>query len=225
MKKLIPLAALLAVLPFASANAQDVLTQLMTSYRQVATQAIGAMTAPLLATFLGLATVALAVQLAQDGISGQSERWLATGVNYILSVGLGIWLINNAGNFSHLILQTMGYLAGLVDARAISPTSIFHQGIAASHKAQDAADAAGWHFGSAIVLGIAGLVVLGCFVVIAAAIVVQTVEFYLVSAIVLVMLPLIGLPWTRDSGYSYYYSLLRYSGRRLCDGRYRDRGV
>jgi P-type conjugative transfer protein TrbL len=209
MRKAILSITVLLIVLSSPAHAADILDQLMTSYRTVSAQVIGNITTPLLATFFTLSVIAVAVELSQQGVAGHSEQWLPTLVRWVLSVGLGIWLISNAANFSHLILSTMGYLAGLADSRTISPTTILHQGITASHAAADAADAAGWHFGSAIAFGIGGFVVLGCFIVIAAAIVIQTIEFYLVSCICLVMAPLIGLPWTRDLGVSYWTGLLR----------------
>ena len=155
--------------------------------------------------------ITLAIELGLAAVQG-GDQWMVILVRWILSVGLGIWLITNAENFSHLILNSMGYLAGLADSRSISATSILLQGIAASHAAADAADAVGvLHIGTAIAMGVGSWIVLGCFVVMSGAIVVMTIEFYLVACVCLVMAPLIGLPWTRSIGVDYWVGLLRYA--------------
>lgn len=214
MKRAVVIAGLLVAFPLAAhaQGAANIMDNIITSYIQVANQASGKILPLVLGTYTILSVITLFFALAQEGASSGLERMFPTIVRAILVWGFGLYMLDNAPAFSKLVLQTMNYVAGQIGGQQITPSKILLQGLAIAKIAAQAADAVGIaHLGTAIALDICAIIVAGCFAVIVTQLVVMTVEWYLCAAILMILLPFIGTPWTSDIGWNYYRTVLSLS--------------
>ena len=120
-----------------------------------------------------------------------------------MTIGLSVFILKNASylawSFIHSLSQIAGKLSG--SSTPFSPSDIFNLGLELASKIID--HVGSFSVGDALVMGLAALVVLVIFAMIAAEMTVLLVGSFVIVSGGTVMLAFLGSQWTRDYGMNY----------------------
>ncbi len=144
---------------------------------------------------LTLTGIRLAVKGAEFG------EWAAEFVNQILFIGFFLAVLKNSSTWAAAIVnsfRTAGSQAVVASGGTsmIAPSDVFSVGLALANKVMDQATV--FHPGAAIVFALFALVLMVCFAIIAALLVVALVESYIVISAGVLFMGFGGSRWTKD---------------------------
>ena len=148
-------------------------------------------------TFLILATIELAwagFRLAFR--AADLSEWLAEIVNQILFLGFFALMLRNAATWGTIIVESFRQAGRAAGGTAVDPSQVFTSGVAIAQKVTN--EMSFWSPSASAALLIASLVIIGCFALIAAGMVVTLVQSYIVIAGAVINMAFGGSRWTKD---------------------------
>lgn len=189
-------AALFVVAP-AYAQSADVLDQIVSQFQSQSGTWENELRSLALGTFGLLAIIefaAAAIRLAFRG--ADFSEWLAELVNQILYLGFFLALLQNSVTWGTAIVNSFRQAGKSAAGGGMTPGAVFASGV---DMAQAVTGHMSWYSpASSMALLIAGLVVLVCFALICAWMMVALVESYVVIAASVILMAFGGSRWTKD---------------------------
>ena len=198
-------AVLLATAP-ALAQSPLVLDQVVSQFQSTAAGWQGTLRSFALNTFYILATIELAWSIARLALGrADFSQWLGEVVRQVMFLGFFLALLQNSVTWSTAIVNSFRQAAGAAGNVGIIPSDVFAAGVklATTVLAQmslfDPAASAGFM--------IAGIVILVCFALMAAGIVLALVESYIIISAGVLFMAFGASSWTKD----FAVSTIRYA--------------
>jgi type IV secretion system protein TrbL len=189
-------AILLSAAP-AHAQSADVLDQIVTQFQNQAATWESTLQSLALQTFGLLATIELAIAAIRLAFRGADfSEWLAEVVNQILYLGFFLALLENSVTWGTAIVNSFRQAGKTAAGGGMTPGAVFAAGV---NMAETVTGHMSWYNPAAsMALLIAGLVVLACFAMICAWMIVALVESYLVIAGSVILMAFGATRWTKD---------------------------
>lgn len=159
--------------------------------------------------FWGLALISLVWNAIQMLLHDKGVvDFIAFLFNRVMTIGLSVWLIENAATLAWLIINTFQKVASLLNTSqgVFSPSNVFELGLSIAHKVYSSAS--GFSVGDNIVLGICALIILVVFALIAAEMCILIVGAYVLVSGGVIMMAFLGSEWTRDHALNYFTTIL-----------------
>ena len=129
------------------------------------------------------------------------NEWLETIVTQILFIGFFYWLLLHSSQFAGTIVESFQTAASSAAqasgvSMGMSPSDIFDIGLTLAGRFVSAAS--GWHPGAAVGLFLGAIVVIFCFALVTALLILALVESYVVISAGVLFLGFGGSRWTKD---------------------------
>lgn len=189
----------LAVIAAAPAGAQsaNVLDQVVSQFQGQAAGWEGTLQSLALHTFGILALIDLAFAGFRLVFRGaDASEWMAEIVNQVLFLGFFLALLENAATWGQAIVDSFRQAGKAASGVGVAPSDVFAAGVALGQKVLE--HMSGWHPAAAAALMLAAIVILVCFALIAAWMVVTLVQSYIVIAAGVINMAFGGSRWTKD---------------------------
>jgi len=140
---------------------------------------------------LGWAGIRLALR------NSDASEWMAEIVNQIMFLGFFLALLQNSVSWGRLIIDSFRQAARAVGGGVgVSPGDVFASGVSLGQLVLDQMSI--WHPEASAALMIAGILILGCFALIAAWMVVTLVQSYIVIGAGVLFMAFGGTRWTKE---------------------------
>jgi len=187
---------LLNVAP-AFAQSANVLDQIVSQFQSQTGTWEQSLRSLALGTFGLLAIIELAAAAIRLAFRGADfSEWLAEVVNQILYLGFFLALLQNSVTWGTAIVNSFRQAGKTAAGGGMTPSAVFASGV---DMAQTVTGHMSWYSpASSMALLIAGLVVLVCFALICAWMMVALVESYVVIAASVILMAFGGSRWTKD---------------------------
>ena len=189
--------AIILVATSAHAQSADVLDQIVTQFQTQSATWEHTLQSLALETFGLLATIELAAAAIRLAFRGADfSEWLAEVVNQVLYLCFFLALLENSVTWGTVIVNSFRQAGKTAAGGGMTPGAVFASGV---DMAQTVTGHMSWYNPAAsMALLIAGLVVLACFAIICAWMIVALVESYLVIAGSVILMAFGGTRWTKD---------------------------
>jgi type IV secretion system protein TrbL len=199
-------AAMLAIATPASAQSADVLDQVVSQFQSRAAGWEGALRSFALGTFGILAAIEFAWAAFKLAFRGADvSEWLAELVNQILFLGFFLALLQNSVTWGNAIVNSFRQAASAAGGSAIAPSDVFASGVKIAALVLNQLSI--WHAEASAGLIVAGIVIIICFALMAACMVLALVESYLIISMGVLFMAFGGSRWTKD----FAVSTIRYT--------------
>ena len=181
----------------AYAQSSDVLDQIVSQFQSQSGAWENGLRSLALETFGLLAIIELAAAAIRLAFRGADfSEWLAELVNQILYLGFFLALLQNSVTWGTAIVNSFRHAGKSAAGGGMTPSAVFAAGV---DMAQAVTGHMSWYSpASSMALLIAGLVVLVCFALICAWMMVALVESYVVIAASVILMAFGGSRWTKD---------------------------
>ena len=168
MKRILPIAGLLLLLPIA-AHAQDaaaVPDQVLQAFRGATAGFAGPLLSLAQDTFFVLAGISFAWAVLKLALQrADMSEILAAVVNQLFFIGIFEWAMNAWTTWAPLIIRSFQYAAGQAGGSTFTPGGVVSAGVAIATKVW--AQTSLFRPGDSVILGFCGLLVLVCFALVA----------------------------------------------------------
>jgi type IV secretion system protein TrbL len=208
------LAAILVVLTTTTAYAQatdDAVDGILHLYRDHAAAWQGTLRTLALRLFWLLAGIEFTWGLSKLILKGADlSEFVAEMVNQIMVIGFGLMLLTNSATWATAVVDSFREAANQAVVASggspnLSPSNIFETGVGLALKIL--ARGSVYHLGDSVALAIAGIVILICFALITAHLVMALIEMYIVISASVLLMGFAGSRWTRE----YAFKIFGYS--------------
>ena len=195
-------ALVLVVLPV-EAHAQEVLDTIVDKFKGETSKWETAIKAAAISLFWILAAIEFAVSAIFLALSGAgAQTFAAEIVKRILMVGIFFFILDNGTSIADAIIQSFRQLSKNAGGVEFAPSAIFNSGLNIAQKVVQ--NVSFWSDTSKSVgLIIAALVVVFCFALLAAIVIVTIVEMYIVTYAGIILLGFGGSNFTKDYAVKY----------------------
>lgn len=190
----------------ARAQSADVLDQVVSQFQARAAGWEGALRSFALGTFGILAAIEFAWAAFKLAFRGADvSEWLAELVNQILFLGFFLALLQNSVTWGNAIVNSFRQAASAAGGSAIAPSDVFASGVKIAALVLNQLSI--WHAEASAGLIVAGIVIIICFALMAACMVLALVESYLIISMGVLFMAFGGSRWTKD----FAVSTIRYT--------------
>lgn len=197
---------MLAITAPANAQSADVLDQVVSQFQSRAAGWEGALRSFALGTFGILAAIEFAWAAFKLAFRGADvSEWLAELVNQILFLGFFLALLQNSVTWGNAIINSFRQAASAAGGSAIAPSDVFASGVKIAALVLNQLSI--WHAEASAGLIVAGIVIIICFALMAACMVLALVESYLIISMGVLFMAFGGSRWTKD----FAVSTIRYT--------------
>lgn len=199
------LSAILTACP-ATAQSPAVLDQIVGQFQATATGWQGTLRALALNTFYILAVIELAWCIARLALGrADFSEWLGELVNQVMFLGFFLALLQNSVTWSTAIVNSFRTAAGAAGGVGIAPSEVFTAGVKLATTVL--AQISFYNPGASAGFMIAGIVILVCFALMAAGMVLALVESYIIISAGVLFMAFGASRWTKD----FAVSTIRYA--------------
>lgn len=162
-----------------------------------------------LGLFWGLVTISFTWSSIQIALKdGGLVDVIADLTTRVLTVGVSVWLLNEAPNLARVLIQSFQEVGTRLSGGVVkfSPSNVAEMGINIVHRAIEMYSV--WDPLANIMLFICALVILICFALIALEMTTLIISAYITVSGGIVMMGFLGSEWTRENAMNYFTAVL-----------------